>query len=172
MVARSRLIRSGLFWAIPAGAGRVGDYFVYPEAAGPRRICPRCWPRAPGARPAAPATTSPGCAPTRRANRCGMSTGRPMRADGRLMVKQFSGGEGRELWLEAPACCRGWGWRTACRSSTLGWAIEAEEGDVPYGLSIGDVHYHARAGHRAPEAACSRRWPRAAASRQTSSSRR
>lgn len=55
-----------------------------------------------------------------------------------LVVKQFTGGEGRELWLEA---------RTLGRLSledrlsqlTL-WAIEAEECEIPYGLDVGEVH--------------------------------
>ena len=54
-----------------------------------------------------------------------------------LVVKQFTGGEGRQLWLEA---------RTLARLSleerlsqlTL-WALEAEEGQIPYGLNVGSV---------------------------------
>lgn len=55
-----------------------------------------------------------------------------------LVVKQFTGGEGRELWLDA---------RTLGPLSledrlaqlTL-WALEAEEGGIPYGLDLGEVH--------------------------------
>jgi len=56
-----------------------------------------------------------------------------------LMVKQFSGGQGRELWLEARVLAA-MGLEDRLSQLTL-WALEAEEGDVPYGLSIGDVHF-------------------------------
>jgi uncharacterized protein (DUF58 family) len=56
-----------------------------------------------------------------------------------LVVKQFSGGQGRELWLESRLLSR---LSVEDRLSQLTlWALEAEEGDVPYGLSVGDVHY-------------------------------
>jgi uncharacterized protein (DUF58 family) len=55
-----------------------------------------------------------------------------------LVVKQFSGGQGRELWLEARTLT-GLTLEDRLSQMTL-WAIEAEEGDMPYGLSLGDVH--------------------------------
>jgi uncharacterized protein (DUF58 family) len=55
-----------------------------------------------------------------------------------LVVKQFTGGSGRELWLEARLLLR---LPPEDRLSQLTlWALEAEEGDVPYGLSLGDTH--------------------------------
>jgi uncharacterized protein (DUF58 family) len=55
-----------------------------------------------------------------------------------LVVKQFTGGEGRELWLEARTLAR---LPLEDRLSQLAlWALEAEEGQVPYGLNIGDTH--------------------------------
>jgi uncharacterized protein (DUF58 family) len=54
-----------------------------------------------------------------------------------LVVKQFTGGEGRELWLEPRSLPR-MTFEEKLSQLTL-WAIEAEEGDLPYGLSLGDV---------------------------------
>jgi uncharacterized protein (DUF58 family) len=55
-----------------------------------------------------------------------------------LVVKQFTGGEGRELWLEARTLAR-LSLEDRLSQMTL-WAIEAEEGEVAYGLNVGDVH--------------------------------
>jgi uncharacterized protein (DUF58 family) len=55
-----------------------------------------------------------------------------------LVVKQFSGGEGRELWLESHPLAR---LPLEARLSQLTlWALEAEEGDIPYGLRLAGVH--------------------------------
>jgi uncharacterized protein (DUF58 family) len=54
-----------------------------------------------------------------------------------LVVKQFTGGEGRELWLEARSLA-GLSLEDRLSQMTL-WAIEAEEGQIPYGLNVGDT---------------------------------
>lgn len=54
-----------------------------------------------------------------------------------LMVKQFTGGEGRELWLDPRVLPR---LPVEERLSQLTrWALEAEEGETPYGLNLRDV---------------------------------
>jgi uncharacterized protein (DUF58 family) len=55
-----------------------------------------------------------------------------------LVVKQFTGGEGQELWLEAHALLR-MSLEDRLSQMTL-WALEAEEMEIPYGLNVGDVH--------------------------------
>jgi len=55
-----------------------------------------------------------------------------------LVVKQFTGGEGRELWLEARTLLR-LSLENRLSQMTL-WALEAEEGQIPYGLDVGHVH--------------------------------
>jgi uncharacterized protein (DUF58 family) len=55
-----------------------------------------------------------------------------------LVVKQFTGGEGRELWLDVRALAR-LSLEDRLSQMTL-WALEAEEGEIAYGLSVGDVH--------------------------------
>jgi uncharacterized protein (DUF58 family) len=126
----------GLFWAVLRIPIKV-VYFVYPE------------PRGRGELPAMVSSGDEG-----RPNRSGddfsgvraYSPGESLRhidwkayARGRpLVVKQFAGGEGRELWLEARALTR-MSLEDRLSQLTL-WALQAEEGDVPYGLSLGDVH--------------------------------
>ena len=54
-----------------------------------------------------------------------------------LVVKQFSGGQEQELWLEARALNR---LPLEERLSQLAlWATEAEEAEIPYGLSLGEI---------------------------------
>jgi len=55
-----------------------------------------------------------------------------------LVVKQFTGGQGRELWLDARTLVR----RSLDErlSQLCMWALEAEEAQVPYGLNLGDMH--------------------------------
>ena len=55
-----------------------------------------------------------------------------------LVVKQFTGGDGKELWLEARALPR-LSLEDRLSQLTL-WALEAEEGRVAYGLKLGNTH--------------------------------
>jgi uncharacterized protein (DUF58 family) len=135
LVARSAY-PFGLFWAITRVPVTL-TYYVYPE------------PRGRGQLPAMQSTGEEG-----RPSRSGddfsgvraYSPGESLRhidwkafARGRpLVVKQFTGGEGWELWLEARALT-GMSLEDRLSQLTL-WAVQAEEGEVPYGLSVGDVH--------------------------------
>lgn len=127
----------GLFWAtlrVPVGS----VYYVYPEPRGnaelPEMLASGTEgpPTSSGDDFAGVRAYSPGES-LRHVDWKAFARGRP------LMVKQFSGGQGRELWLEA-RLLSGLTLEDRLSQMTL-WAIEAEEGDVAYGLSIGDVHY-------------------------------
>jgi uncharacterized protein (DUF58 family) len=126
----------GLFWAVRRAPVEM-TYFVYPEPRGSSEL------------PEMLATGTEG--PPHRAGDDfsgvrAYSPGESLRhidwkafARGRpLMVKQFTGGLGRELWLES-RLLPGLSLDDRLSQLTL-WALEAEEGDVPYGLSVGDVH--------------------------------
>ena len=54
-----------------------------------------------------------------------------------LMIKQFSGGDRRELWLDAGQLA-GWPLEERLSQLTL-WAVQAEQEEIPYGLSLGRV---------------------------------
>jgi uncharacterized protein (DUF58 family) len=54
-----------------------------------------------------------------------------------LMVKQFTGGEGREVWLD-PRVLPHLLFEERLSQLTR-WAIEAEEGETPYGLNLREV---------------------------------
>jgi uncharacterized protein (DUF58 family) len=125
----------GLFWAsfrVPVNA----DYFIYPQARGKDE-----WP---GLRPAgehgSPASTGPGDdfsgvraympgESLRHVDWKAYARGRP------LSVKQFSGGSGYELWLDAGAMER---WPIEERLSQLAlWIVNAEKAEIPYALRLG-----------------------------------
>jgi uncharacterized protein (DUF58 family) len=55
-----------------------------------------------------------------------------------LVVKQFTGGEGSQLWLDARALVR-MSLEERLSQLTL-WALEAEEAQIPYGLNVGKAH--------------------------------
>ena len=127
----------GLFWAVLRVPLKV-DYFVYPEPRGKRELPPmessgdeglakRSGDDFSGVRAYSPGES------LRHIDWKAYARGRP------LVVKQFTGGEGRELWLEGRSLVR-MSLEDRLSQLTL-WALEAEEGDVPYGLSIGDVHF-------------------------------
>jgi uncharacterized protein (DUF58 family) len=126
----------GLFWAslrVPADL----VYFVYPEPRG-REMLPDMLstgtegaPNRSGDDFSGVRAYSPGES-LRHVDWKAFARGRP------LMIKQFTGGEGRELWLEARMLTN---LPLEDRLSQLTlWALEAEEGGVPYGLSLGDAH--------------------------------
>jgi len=126
----------GLFWAVLRVAVRV-TYFVYPAPHGqaglPDMIATGTEgpPHRSGDDFSGVRVYSPGES-LRHVDWKAYARGRP------LVVKQFTGGEGRELWLEARLILR---MAPEDRLSQLAlWAIEAEEGGVPYGLSVGDVN--------------------------------
>ena len=54
-----------------------------------------------------------------------------------LVIKQFTGGPEGELWLEGRAAAD-LPWEERLSQLTL-WATEAEQADIPYGLSLGSV---------------------------------
>ena len=126
----------GLFWAVRRMTVEAA-YFVYPE------------PRGNAVLPDMIATGSEG-PPLRSGDDFSgvraYSPGESLRhidwkayARGRpLMVKQFTGGLGRELWLES-RLLPGLTLEDRLSQLTL-WALEAEEGEVPYGLSVGQVN--------------------------------
>jgi len=135
LVARSAY-PFGLFWAILHVPMPV-IYYVYPEPRG-RGELPLMQSAGDEGRPSRSGDDfsgvraySPGES-LRHIDWKAYARGRP------LVVKQFSGGEGREVWLEARDLVR-LSLEDRLSQLTL-WAIEAEEGDVPYGLSVGDVH--------------------------------
>jgi uncharacterized protein (DUF58 family) len=55
-----------------------------------------------------------------------------------LSVKQFTGGQIGELWLD-PQALRGWPLEKAL-SQLARWAVEAEQVEIPYGLRLGALN--------------------------------
>jgi uncharacterized protein (DUF58 family) len=125
-----------LFWAVRHVEVQA-DYFVYPEPRGqdelPEMLATGMEgpPHRSGDDFSGVRAYSPGES-LRHIDWKAYARGRP------LMVKQFTGGVGRELWLESRLLPR---MSLDDRLSQLTlWALEAEEGDIPYGLSVGDVN--------------------------------
>jgi uncharacterized protein (DUF58 family) len=135
----SLLVRSsypfGLIWAafrVPVDA----VYFIYPQPRGSTT-----WPELhPGGEEGAPVTTAPG---DDFAGVRAYSPGQSLRhvdwkayARGRpLSVKYFTGGEGRQLWLDAAEMLR---LPLEERLSQLAlWIINAEKEEIPYALRLG-----------------------------------
>jgi uncharacterized protein (DUF58 family) len=126
----------GLFWAVRRAVVQA-TYFVYPEPRGsadlPEMLATGTEgpPHRAGDDFSGVRAYSPGES-LRHIDWKAFARGRP------LMVKQFTGGVGRELWLESRLLP---GLSLDDRLSQLAlWALEAEEGDLPYGLSVGDVN--------------------------------
>jgi uncharacterized protein (DUF58 family) len=125
----------GLFWAsvrIRVGA----EYYVYPRPAGSGH-----WPAlTPGAEGSAPSSQRAGDdfsgvrayvpgESLRHVDWKAFARGRP------LSVKQFTGGGGHELWLDASAMDRV---PLEARLSQLAlWIVKAEKEEVPYALRLG-----------------------------------
>jgi uncharacterized protein (DUF58 family) len=125
----------GLFWAsfrVPVDA----EYFIYPQAKGKAD-----WP---GLRPSgeqgSPASLKPGDdfsgvraylpgESLRHVDWKAYARGRP------LSVKQFTGGSGHELWLDAAEMSR---LPLEARLSQLAlWIVNAEKAEIPYALKLG-----------------------------------
>ena len=126
----------GLFWAVQRAPVQIA-YFVYAEPHGlaelPQMLATGTEgpPHRAGDDFSGVRAYSPGES-LRHVDWKAYARGRP------LMVKQFTGGLGRELWLES-RLLPGLSLDQRLSQLTL-WAIEAEEGHVPYGLSVGDVN--------------------------------
>jgi uncharacterized protein (DUF58 family) len=125
----------GLFWAtfrVPVGA----EYFIYPQPRGSDN-----WPglRA-GGDHGSPSSQGPGDdfsgvraympgESLRHVDWKAFARGRP------LSVKQFTGGSGHELWLDAGLLER---WPIEDRLSQLAlWIVNAEKQEIPYALKLG-----------------------------------
>jgi uncharacterized protein (DUF58 family) len=135
----SLLVRScyplGLFWAsvrLPVGA----EYYVYPRPEGSV-----AWPALmPGGEAGAPSSQRPGDdfagvraylpgESLRHVDWKAYARGRP------LSVKQFTGGSGQELWLDAAEMGR---LSQEARLSQLAlWIVNAEKAEIPYALRLG-----------------------------------
>ena len=125
----------GLFWAsvrLPVGA----EYFIYPKPAGSG-----LWPAlSPGSDGAAPSHQKAGDdfsgvrayvpgESLRHVDWKAFARGRP------LSVKQFTGGGGHELWLDAAQMSR---LPLEARLSQLAlWIVKAEKEEIPYALKLG-----------------------------------
>ncbi len=125
----------GLFWAsftVPVGT----EYFVYPQPRGSE-----LWPELhPGGENGSPYSLKPGddfsgvraYSPgesLRHIDWKAYARGRP------LSVKQFTGGDGRELWLDAAEMNR---LPLEDRLSQLAlWIVNAEKEEIPYALKLG-----------------------------------
>ncbi len=125
----------GLFWAslrVPVDA----EYFIYPQAKGSAD-----WPALhPGGEQGSPASLEPGDdfsgvrayqpgESLRHVDWKAFARGRP------LSVKQFTGGSGHELWLDAAEMSR---LPLEARLSQLAlWIINAEKAEIPYALRLG-----------------------------------
>jgi uncharacterized protein (DUF58 family) len=125
----------GLFWAVlrvPVNA----SYYVYPAPLGyaalpaPQASSAEGSPLRAGDDFSGVRAYSPGES-LRHIDWKAYARGRP------LMVKQFTGGEGRELWL-SPRVLPRLSFEDRLSQLTR-WAIAAEEGELPYGLQLGDV---------------------------------
>ena len=127
----------GLFWAafrVPVDA----EYFIYPK---PKGLSD--WPGLhPSGAAGSPASQLPGDdfagvraympgESLRHVDWKAFARGRP------LSVKQFSGGSGHELWLDAADLSR---LPLEARLSQLAlWVVEAEKAEIPYALKLGRV---------------------------------
>lgn len=125
----------GLFWAsfqVPVRA----EYYIYPQAKGQS-----AWPELhPGGEEGSPASQKPGDdfsgvraympgESLRHVDWKAFARGRP------LSVKQFTGGSGHELWLDAAAMKRQ---PLEARLSQLAlWIVNAEKAEIPYALKLG-----------------------------------
>jgi uncharacterized protein (DUF58 family) len=125
----------GLFWAsftVPVGV----EYYVYPQPKGSE-----VWPELhPGGESGAPFSTKPGDdfsgvraympgESLRHIDWKAYARGRP------LSVKQFTGGDGRELWLDASDMV--WLPLEARLSQLALWIVNAEKEEIPYALKLG-----------------------------------
>jgi uncharacterized protein (DUF58 family) len=135
----SLLVRSsyplGLFWAsfrVPVGA----EYYIYPQAKGKAD-----WPELhPSGEQGSPVSLKPGDdfsgvraylpgESLRHVDWKAFARGRP------LSVKQFTGGSGHELWLDAAEMGR---LPLEARLSQLAlWIVNAEKAEIPYALKLG-----------------------------------
>jgi uncharacterized protein (DUF58 family) len=127
----------GLFWAsfrVPAGM----EYFVYPQAKGNS-----AWPAMRGSGDqGSPSTLRPGDdfhgvraylpgESLRHVDWKAFARGRP------LAIKQFTGGAGPELWLDAADMQK---MPLEARLSQLAlWVVSAEKAEVPYALKLGRI---------------------------------
>jgi len=125
----------GLFWAsfrVPVDAA----YYIYPQAKGAAD-----WPALhPGGQQGSPARLEPGDdfsgvraylpgESLRHVDWKAYARGRP------LSVKQFTGGSGQELWLDAAEMSR---LPLEARLSQLAlWIVNAEKAEIPYALKLG-----------------------------------
>jgi uncharacterized protein (DUF58 family) len=125
----------GLFWAsfrVPVDA----EYFIYPQPKGNAE-----WPGLhPGGEQGSPASLKPGDdfsgvraympgESLRHVDWKAFARGRP------LSVKQFTGGSGHELWLDASEMGR---LPLEARLSQLAlWIVNAEKEEIPYALKLG-----------------------------------
>ncbi|MCE0523671.1 MAG: DUF58 domain-containing protein [Methylacidiphilales bacterium] len=125
----------GLFWAsfrVPVNA----EYFIYPQAKGNAD-----WPELhPSGEQGSPASMKPGDdfsgvrtyqpgESLRHVDWKAYARGRP------LSVKQFTGGSGHELWLDAAEMSR---LPLEARLSQLAlWIVNAEKAEIPYALKLG-----------------------------------
>jgi uncharacterized protein (DUF58 family) len=136
---QSLLVRTsypfGLFWAsfrVPVDA----EYYIYPQAKGDAD-----WPGLhPGGEQGSPASLRPGDdfsgvraympgESLRHVDWKAYARGRP------LSVKQFTGGSGHELWLDAAEMGR---LPLEARLSQLAlWIVNAEKEEIPYALKLG-----------------------------------
>jgi uncharacterized protein (DUF58 family) len=125
----------GLFWAsfrVPLNA----EYYIYPQTKGSAH-----WPGLhPGGEQGSPASQMPGDdfsgvraympgESLRHVDWKAFARGRP------LSVKQFTGGSGYELWLDAAEMSR---MPLELRLSQLAlWIVNAEKAEIPYALKLG-----------------------------------
>jgi uncharacterized protein (DUF58 family) len=125
----------GLFWAsyrVPVDA----DYYIYPQLKGTAD-----WPALrPAGDEGSPTSQEPGDdfsgvraylpgESLRHVDWKAYARGRP------LSIKQFTGGSGHELWLDAAEI--NWLPLEACLSQLALWIVNAEKAEIPYALRLG-----------------------------------